>query len=43
MSQTRLLVQDFLSKHIMFITTLDMAGCIEINCGRDFSEFLQNK
>jgi hypothetical protein len=31
-----------LSKHIMFVTTPDMAGCIEINCGRHFSEFLQN-
>jgi len=32
-----------LSKHIMFVTTPDMAGCIEINCGRHYSEFLQNK
>jgi len=32
-----------LSKHIMFVTTPDMAGCNEINCGRHYSEFLQNK
>ncbi len=32
-----------LSKHIVLVTTPDMAGCIEINCGRHYSEFLQNK
>ncbi len=32
-----------LSKHIMFVTTPVMAGCIEMNCGRHYSKFLQNK